>query len=51
MNKPLALLFAAIALALVGCGSEPAPLPDKTANVPRPAPGTQTKDVMVPAAK
>ena len=51
MKKTLALLLAATALALVGCASEPAPLPDTTANVPRPAPGTQTKDVMIPGAK
>jgi|GEM_PF-4213547 len=50
MKKSL-ILLAAFSSVLVGCGSEPAPLPDTSESKPRPAPGTQTKDVMVPAAK
>ena len=49
MKKPLPLLIAAAALA--GCGGPSTPLPDTAASVPRPAPGTPTKDVMIPSAK
>ncbi len=53
MNKALTLLFAIVSLALIGCGSsspEMAP-PNQAENAPRPAPGTATKDVMIPASK
>lgn len=45
------LLLIVVVAALVGCGDSSKPLPDSSASVPRPAPGTETKDVMIPSAK
>lgn len=53
MRKASILLFALVSVALIGCGEskpEMAP-PNQAENAPRPAPGTPTKDVMIPTAK